>query len=99
MEHYNEGAESLIVIVIDTNPALWAKRSSSSSSLIELNGFMEHIMIFANSFLMLKHQNQIAIIANHLGESKFLFPKGSKKRKESEAESSIISHTEFAKVK
>jgi hypothetical protein len=75
---YNKGDESLLVIVLDTNPLIWGKRAinkgndsnnnSSNITTLDFSTLLEHIFVFINAFLMLRHQNQIAIIANHVGE-------------------------------
>ncbi|XP_033126678.1 general transcription factor IIH subunit 3-like [Anneissia japonica] len=71
-----EDCDSLVVIV-DVNPVWWGQRSeaSSSSSQITLTECMENILVFVNSHLMMKHTNQVAVIASHTNESRFLYPK------------------------
>jgi len=62
---------SLLVLVLDVNPFLWGQRSEKE---IHFSTFLDHIMAFINTYLMLHHQNMLAVIASHVKESQFLFP-------------------------
>jgi len=123
MNDFSEEDDSLLVVIIDTNPFIWGKRAQSrigtttsttnttnghhSTSDLDFSTFLEHTFVFINAYLMLRHQNQLAIIASHVGESKFLFPKPalpSKKdkhkkddKKESKSEGAYFS--DFSEIK
>ncbi|KAL7753513.1 RNA polymerase II transcription factor B subunit 4 [Sorochytrium milnesiophthora] len=36
---------------------------------------LEHVLIFANAYLALNHDNKLAVIASHAGSSRFLYPR------------------------
>lgn len=67
----NEEVEtSLLAIVLDTNPAqrlLWERTHSLTQCL-------ESVIAFANSHLMLKSTNRLAVLACHSRSTEFLFP-------------------------
>ncbi|CAG8756501.1 23315_t:CDS:2 [Dentiscutata erythropus] len=64
----NEEDANLLVLIIDTNPIVWNK------SNFPLKEALRHILVFINAHLALKHDNDVAIIASHVGVSKFLYP-------------------------
>ncbi|CAG8782143.1 31367_t:CDS:2 [Gigaspora margarita] len=64
----NEEDANLLVLIIDTNPIVWRKSNFS------LKEALRHILVFINAHLALKHDNDVAIIASHVGVSKFLYP-------------------------
>jgi len=93
----SEDEASLLVVLLDTNPVLWGERafslsdvSSSENNLILFETLLEHLFVFLNAYLMIKHQNMISIIANHIGESKFLFPKDNQTENQ---------HIDFSEIK
>lgn len=63
------------MVVLDTNPVAWGKRKitledqSKKNELIDFSSLIDHLLIFLNAFTMLKAGNQVAVIANHIGES------------------------------
>ncbi|XP_071946497.1 general transcription factor IIH subunit 3-like [Antedon mediterranea] len=63
-----------LVVIVDVNPVWWGQRSKSSHQ-ITLTECIENVLVFVNSHLMMKHTNQIAIIASHTHESRFLYPR------------------------
>ncbi|KAF9187062.1 RNA polymerase II transcription factor B subunit 4 [Haplosporangium sp. Z 767] len=61
---------NLLVIVIDTNPFEWEHPSAP----LKLNEALQHILTFMNAHLAGRHDNKLAVIASHVGVSKFLYP-------------------------
>ncbi|CAG8625531.1 10436_t:CDS:2 [Dentiscutata heterogama] len=68
LEGYLDQDANLLVLIIDTNPIVWKKSS------FPLKEALRHILVFINAHLALKHDNDVAIIASHVGVSKFLYP-------------------------
>ncbi|PNF16573.1 General transcription factor IIH subunit 3 [Cryptotermes secundus] len=67
----NEEVEtSLLVIVLDTNPAQRLLRERTHN----LTQCLESVIAFANSHLMLKSANRLAMLACHSRSTEFLFP-------------------------
>ncbi|ORY08434.1 Tfb4-domain-containing protein, partial [Basidiobolus meristosporus CBS 931.73] len=64
---------SLLVIVLDTNPFSWSK-SENSTSPLSFNSAQNHLLIFIHAYLSLKPDNRIAVVASHLGASRFIYP-------------------------
>ncbi|KAG0051059.1 RNA polymerase II transcription factor B subunit 4 [Gryganskiella cystojenkinii] len=61
---------NLLVIVIDTNPFEWEHKDAP----MKLNDTLQHILTFMNAHLAGRHDNKLAVIASHVGVSKFLYP-------------------------
>lgn len=76
-----EEDNSLLVLLLDTNPLTWGKHSVSNrvengiTSSISLSQVLDHVLIFINAYLMLHHNNLLAIIANNLGKRLILLVK------------------------
>ncbi|KDR22694.1 general transcription factor IIH subunit 3 isoform X2 [Zootermopsis nevadensis] len=67
----NEEVEaSLLVIVLDTNPGQRLVRERTHI----LTQCLESVIAFANSHLMLKSTNKLAVLACHTRSTEFLFP-------------------------
>lgn len=69
-------SEGLLVLVIDTNPAIWFPKSAANGSLSD-QGFQQLIsstLVFVNAYLLLHRSNRIVIIAAHAGRSEMLYP-------------------------
>ncbi|RUP15723.1 TFIIH subunit Tfb4/p34 [Jimgerdemannia flammicorona] len=64
----SEDDSNLLVIIVDTNPFVW------SAAPLPLNDALCQILLFINAHLSLKHDNKLAVIASHVGVSKFLYP-------------------------
>eukprot|EP00897_Mesotaenium_endlicherianum_P006092 jgi/Mesen1/5510/ME000277S04711 len=71
---------SLLVILVDTNPAFWASQRCSSSGKstsctgpLELQSFFQQVSVFINSHHLLHHLNQLAVIATGYRHCKFLY--------------------------
>ncbi|KAL1494892.1 hypothetical protein ABEB36_010407 [Hypothenemus hampei] len=61
---------SLLVIIIDTNPTQKLLRDKAS----QLTTVVDSVIAFANSHLMQKAQNKLAIMACHSKTSQFVYP-------------------------
>ncbi|CAG8439008.1 18951_t:CDS:2 [Rhizophagus irregularis] len=59
----NEDDANLLVLIIDTNPLIWTKSAKSLS----LKEALRHLLVFINAHLALKHDNEVAVIASHIG--------------------------------
>ncbi|CAG8497749.1 11746_t:CDS:2 [Ambispora leptoticha] len=64
---------NLLVLIIDTNPFAWAKAAATPGGL-SFDQALSQILVFINAHLALKHDNRLAVIASHVGVSKFLYP-------------------------
>ncbi len=60
--------DNLLVLILDTNPIVWGKRLLKSEGGATFATVLEHILVFINAYLMLQHQNHLAIIASNVGE-------------------------------
>ncbi|KAK9766407.1 RNA polymerase II transcription factor B subunit 4 [Basidiobolus ranarum] len=69
----NEEDPSLLVIILDTNPFSWSK-SEESATPLSFNTAQSHLLIFIHAYLSLKPDNRIAVVASHLGTSRFIYP-------------------------
>ncbi|KAG0263122.1 RNA polymerase II transcription factor B subunit 4 [Actinomortierella ambigua] len=65
-----EDDSNLLVLVIDTNPFEWQHPSAP----LKLNNALQHMLIFMNAHLAGRHDNKLAVIASHVGVSKFVYP-------------------------
>ncbi|XP_059171936.1 general transcription factor IIH subunit 3-like [Physella acuta] len=64
---------SLLVIIIDTNPVWWGKKGVTDEQL-SLSHCVDSVIVLANSHLMLTHRNKLAVIAAHTDHCEFLYP-------------------------
>ncbi|KAG9297534.1 hypothetical protein G9A89_001474 [Geosiphon pyriformis] len=69
----SEDDSNLLVLIIDTNPFIWAQSAALHDGL-SLDEALNQILIFINAHLAFKHDNKLAVIASHVGKSKFLYP-------------------------
>ncbi|KAK9480390.1 TFIIH subunit Tfb4/p34 [Lipomyces japonicus] len=60
---------SLLVIVLDTSPVGWSRQSE-----ITLHEAVAALLIFINSHLALSPANEVAVVAAHANQAKFLYP-------------------------
>jgi len=69
---------SLLVLILDTNPVVWASRAESAARLtgqhISFGAFVEHVLVFVHAYLMLHHQNMLVILSSHTSHSEYIFP-------------------------
>ncbi|KAG1151252.1 hypothetical protein G6F38_001439 [Rhizopus arrhizus] len=71
--NYKKDDSNLLVIIIDTNPFAW-NDSAKAELPLSLDDALNQILIYINAHLALKHNNNIAVIASHVGHSQFLYP-------------------------
>jgi len=64
--------KQLLVIVFDVNPSYWGFKSMKGEP--QITKCLDCILAFINSYKMLRHDNQIALIASHSSKSAFLYP-------------------------
>ncbi|KAL6081616.1 hypothetical protein STEG23_007831 [Scotinomys teguina] len=69
----DEDELNLLVIVVDTNPIWWGKQALKGSQFT-LSKCVDAVMVLANSHLFMNRSNQLAVIASHIQESRFLYP-------------------------
>ncbi|CEG76914.1 hypothetical protein RMATCC62417_11741 [Rhizopus microsporus] len=69
----SEDDSNLLVIILDTNPFAW-NDSAKAKVPLSLDDALNQILVFVNAHLSLKHNNSVAVIASHVGHSKFLYP-------------------------
>ncbi|XP_038202653.1 general transcription factor IIH subunit 3 isoform X3 [Arvicola amphibius] len=69
----DEDELNLLVIIVDTNPIWWGKQALKGSQFT-LSKCMDAVMVLANSHLFMNRSNQLAVIASHIQESRFLYP-------------------------
>ncbi|ORY95875.1 TFIIH subunit Tfb4/p34 [Syncephalastrum racemosum] len=69
----SEDDSNLLVLILDTNPFVWAE-SAKAETPLSLDDALRQILIFINAHLALKYNNKIVVIASHVGHSKFLYP-------------------------
>ncbi|CAI9740907.1 general transcription factor IIH subunit 3-like isoform X1 [Octopus vulgaris] len=67
---------SLLVVIIDTDPVWWGQCFLEENSQFNIFRYLDSMLVFANSHLMMKPANKLAIIAAHSNQSYFLYPKG-----------------------
>nr|CAB3251311.1 general transcription factor IIH subunit 3-like [Phallusia mammillata] len=65
----------LLVVIFDVNPVWWGLKSLHGEA--QITKCLDALLVFVNSFLMLRHDNQLAIIASHSTKSVFLYPSSS----------------------
>ena len=61
----------LLVVVFDVNPVWWGLKSLQGQS--QITKCLDCLLVFINSFLMLRHDNLLAVIASHSTKRYFLF--------------------------
>mmetsp|Transcript_14014 Transcript_14014/g.21212 ORF Transcript_14014/g.21212 Transcript_14014/m.21212 type:complete len:333 (+) Transcript_14014:12-1010(+) len=57
----------LLILIFDANPTIWSKKGNIDKCL-------QQILVFLNSFLLLNHSNQLAVLVNHPSGARILFP-------------------------
>ncbi|RHZ76478.1 hypothetical protein Glove_197g60 [Diversispora epigaea] len=72
----NEDDANLLVLIIDTNQMNWTKVANKQAmgNCLTLQQILRQLLAFINAHLALKHDNEVAVIASHIGVSKFLYP-------------------------
>jgi transcription initiation factor TFIIH subunit 3 len=73
-EHYavpaTDESNSLLVIVIDTNPRVWA----ALRDILPLSKAISNLVAFINAHLAFNNANQVAVIASHTSRAVWLYP-------------------------
>lgn len=72
---YAEETPSLLTLVIDTAPKLWAELDDEKSQNANIISVFESIIVFLNAHLAFNSSNQVAVIAAHSQGIKYLYPK------------------------
>lgn len=62
----------LLVVLFDVNPLWWDIKTQKG--LPNITKCLDCILAFINSYRMLRHDNQVAVIASHSTRSEFLYP-------------------------
>jgi len=70
-----EDSNNTVVIIADVNPVWWARHNASHDTTKSFESFMQSLLLFCNSYLMINHNNKLAFIACHTEECTFLYPK------------------------
>lgn len=81
----SEDSPSLLAVVLDVNPWYWGARRlemeeqmkderEESDELFCFPDFMEHLLVFLNSYLTLNESNLLTIIASHPTQNQYVFP-------------------------
>ena len=55
--------KNLLVVIFDVNPYWWGVKQAKDE--LSINRCLDSILVFMNSYRMLKHDNSIALIASH----------------------------------
>ncbi|CAG8520965.1 5446_t:CDS:2 [Diversispora eburnea] len=65
----NEDDANLFVLIIDTNPMNWTKVANKQTmgKCLTLQQILRQLLAFINAHLALKHDNEVAVIASHIG--------------------------------
>ncbi|QLQ78885.1 hypothetical protein HG537_0B02330 [Torulaspora globosa] len=72
---YAEETPSLLTLVIDTAPKLWAELNNERNQDANIISVLESIIVFLNAHLAFNSSNQVAVIAAHSQGIKYLYPK------------------------
>lgn len=65
---------SLVVVLLDTNPFFWASAASSGQpSSLTFPQFLEHVLAFFNSILLLHQMNQLVVIGTGTNSCEFIY--------------------------
>jgi len=81
----SESAGSLLCVVLDLNPLAWGLKTVQETKHAQENGKpnrapetivqgIDAVLTFINSFLLMKHGNQVAVVGVHPTKTEFLFP-------------------------
>ena len=73
---YLEQSPSLLIIILDTNPAAW----SLLSNTLSLSSAVANLLVFINAHLACNYTNKVAVIASHCDQAQFLYPSPTKQK-------------------
>ncbi len=65
-----EQTPSLLVVILDTNPAAWSLLSDS----LTISNAVASLLVFINAHLACNYTNKVAVLASHCDSAKWLFP-------------------------
>ncbi|AQZ14239.1 TFB4 (YPR056W) [Zygosaccharomyces parabailii] len=75
--HIAEETPSLLVVVVDTAPRLWAELDNETNQSGRMIEMLKSLLVFLNAHLAFNNSNQVAVIAAHSQGIKYLYPKSS----------------------
>lgn len=75
--HLAEETPSLLIVVVDTAPRLWAELDNESNQDGRMIETLKSLLVFLNAHLAFNNSNQVAVIAAHSHGIKYLYPKSS----------------------
>lgn len=58
-----EEQSQLLVIIFDVNPIWWGLKALQGRA--QITKCLDCLLVFVNSYLMMHHENKVAIIASH----------------------------------
>ncbi|XP_043713115.1 general transcription and DNA repair factor IIH subunit TFB4-like isoform X2 [Telopea speciosissima] len=67
---------SLLVLLLDTNPFLWTGANTTTTSL-PVPSFLNHVLSFLNSILLLNQLNQVVVIATGVNSCDYIYDSSS----------------------
>ncbi|XP_042520796.1 general transcription and DNA repair factor IIH subunit TFB4 isoform X2 [Macadamia integrifolia] len=67
---------SLLVLLLDTNPFLWTGANTTTTSL-PFQSFLNHVLSFLNSILLLNQLNQVVVIATGVNSCDYIYDSSS----------------------
>lgn len=82
---------SLLTVVVDTTPKLWAELDKESNSKGNLISALQSLIVFLNAHLAFNNSNQVAVIAAHSTGLKYLYPKTATTEGTGASSSSVVS--------
>ena len=65
-----EQSPSLLIVILDTNPAAWALLSD----ILPLSSVVANLLVFINAHLACNYTNKVAVIASHCDKAQYLYP-------------------------
>ncbi|GAA6015486.1 hypothetical protein JCM10207_008611 [Rhodosporidiobolus poonsookiae] len=69
-------AGDLLCLILDLNPVAWAASSvagTGTDDALALKDALDHVLVYCNAHLALRHENQVAVFAAAPGKSRQLF--------------------------
>ncbi|BCS19186.1 TFIIH/NER complex subunit TFB4 [Aspergillus puulaauensis] len=77
-EHYetsaHDPAPSLLTVVIDTNPHVWALLEKDEKKNFPFSTAVANILVFLNAHLACNYANEVAVVASHTHKAAWLYP-------------------------
>ncbi len=71
----DEEEKNILIVIIDTNPVWLGERILKHERDLVLSQFLDSVLVFCNSYLMVSQKNVLGVIATHANSSRFLYPK------------------------